>query len=125
MSNSIKYSNATYEDAQQEWKLTAPDFENGIHERRVSPDGKRFVGIYQVLYGYRIRAGYVGSSTVEIDWCCGDVHAMVVLTYQMALTCLYIGIPFNELPSYSVKKPWYKDNNFCYQLGDIMAKYDI
>ena len=48
--------------------IPAEDTED-IYQRLVSEDGKIEMGIYPVIFGYRVRAGYVGSMICQLDWC--------------------------------------------------------
>lgn len=79
-------------------------------------DGKIEMGIHRVMYGYRIRAGYVGEGWVNWDWCCGDNSFLVSLTYGVARTLLTEGVDFQEVPSHSKVKPWNKDEAFMWAL---------
>lgn len=98
------------------WKSTKDDAENQIYARKESPDGKMFIGTHPVLFGARIRAGYVGDPLVEIDWCCGDNLPLLSLTYHMLLNHMENGGTFEELPSVSMIKPWYMDLKFIESL---------
>ncbi len=43
-----------------------------LFQRLVSEDGTIEMGIHPVIFGYRVRAGYVGNMFYELDWCGGD-----------------------------------------------------
>lgn len=101
----------------KQWKPTDDDEENQIFSRRVSPCGKMFIGIYPVLFGKRIRAGYVGSDFVIIDWCCGSDQEYLKIAYSILLGYMQNGGKFSDLPGSSNIKPWYNDPEFCKEVG--------
>jgi hypothetical protein len=78
------------------------------------------VGIYPVLFGFRVRAGYRGSATYYIDWCCGDNQHTVRTYFQLLLEILEYRIEkgwkineiFSELPPCSEIKPVFNDLKF-------------
>ena len=91
------------------------DLKNELSNRYEYEDGKIEFGIYKVLFGYRIRAGFVGSSSCEIDWCCGDNNFHVSFLYNLVkeyLESFEGSNPFLELPICSKIKPYYKDEDF-------------
>jgi hypothetical protein len=104
------------------WKSTENDEKNQIFDRKCSPDGKLFMGVYSVLFGARIRAGYVGSPVVLIDWCCGEQLPIVALTYHMLLQHVEAGGTLEELPSVSTIKPWYNDGDFIAELEQTLKE---
>lgn len=97
-------------------KYTPPDKENQIYSRLETEDGKIFMGIHPVLFGARIRCGYVGDHGVILDWCCGDDNAIIALTYDVVRSFLERGGDIRKLPPVSDPKPWYKDDNFSEQV---------
>ncbi len=44
--------------------------DEGLEQRYVWQNGIE-IGKYRVLFGYRLRAGYIGRYSYELDICCG------------------------------------------------------
>lgn len=80
--------------------------------RRVSDDGKLELGIWPVLFGFRVRAGYVGRLVCEVGWCCGKEHAVLERAYNLCLHLLELGIPFSEIIPHTAIKPVFSDPGF-------------
>ena len=104
---------------------SAPDdSETGLINRLVSESGLVEIGIYRVLFGSRIRAGFVGDPVCQIDWCCGDVQHRLWSHY----VAIYLILSrrdettdcFQNIPPTSVIKPCWKDEKFEQRLTDIM-----
>lgn len=91
--------------------------------RLVSENELVEMGVYRVLYGFRVRAGFVGDAGPVLDWCGGgnwkDVERLysickaVLLQREESKSC------FRDLPPWSMVKPFYKDPNF---LETVMEK---
>jgi hypothetical protein len=91
----------------------APDNDKDmIYQRIVSEDGKIEIGIHPVMFGFRVRAGYVGNPWVHLDWCGGADHSAVEILYSMAKNILEAKGDFRDLPPCSKVKPFYKDPSF-------------
>lgn len=54
----------------------------GMVCRLVSEDGQIEIGVYPVMYGFRIRAGFNGYGCCELDWCCGAKQEAVEYVYS-------------------------------------------
>lgn len=104
--------------------IAAPSYINLV-QRVVSEDNKIEIGILPVIYGFRVRAGYVGAAGCEIDWCCGDKQAMVELGYFVCKKLLSQGFSFSEIPSCSRIKPFYKDMPFMEWLVSKLDDSDV
>lgn len=91
-------------------------------QRLISEDGKIELGVYPVMFGYRIRAGFVGSFCSEIDWCGGNDQMQVELLYSIAKNILESKGNFNELPICSKIKPFYKDDEFVEFINSMITK---
>jgi hypothetical protein len=89
----------------------APSTENFVC-RLVSEDGRIEMGIMPVLYGFRVRAGYVGDGCCPIGWCCGDSEVALMTAYSVLKLLLEKGIAFDSMPSHSNIKPYFKDEFF-------------
>lgn len=88
------------------------DNQNQLYQRIVSEDGKIEIAIHPVMFGYRVRAGYVGNTYVHIDWCGGSDHSAVEMLYSIAKNILENTGSFKGIPSHSKIKPYYKDVDF-------------
>lgn len=95
-------------------KLEPDDGTTGLSPRYVSDDGKIEVGVYPVMFGVRVRAGYVGLGVCELDWCCGTNR--VFLEGLLGALKKHIQAnpknPFEGLPTISQIKPAYNDPDF-------------
>jgi hypothetical protein len=86
-------------------------------------DGKVIMGLWPVLFGWRIRAGFKGQMYYQIDWCCGDDVTVIWATYEMMRCLLENGTDINTLRPHSNIKPWPKDNDFGNWLIDQVKQY--
>lgn len=50
--------------------------------------GRVEIGVYRVIFGYRVRAGYIGNGFCHIDYCCGDNPEWIRRVYAAVLTVL-------------------------------------
>jgi hypothetical protein len=63
--------------------IDAPNhLENQMFRRKVSEDGKYEIGIYPVMFGFRVRAGKVGDGYCHIDYCCQTDLSLIGLVYS-------------------------------------------
>lgn len=86
-----------------------------------------FMGVYPVLYGWRVRAGFHFRSYM-IDWCGGGDWSAVETLYNLCrrileqrpedLNC------FDGLPVCSRRKPFYNDIPFVIQLGTAAGTFE-
>lgn len=98
----------------------------GLHNRLVSDCGRIEIGVYRVMYGFRVRAGYVGEGSVAIDWCAGADLVMLRYLFNAAVLILSqrdggMGC-FNGIPGSSAIKPFFKDEHFMQRLIDLIPK---
>lgn len=103
-------------------KQAEDNTEAQLYQRLVSNDGTIEMGIYPVIFGYRVRAGYVDSMSFELDWCGGDDHSQVELLYSIAKNILEHKNSFNGIPTFSKIKPFYKDEEFVTQIKSLVTK---
>lgn len=72
------------------------------------------MGVYPVIFGYRIRAGFYESRKqfYELDYCCGNLQSNVELMYSMVKNILeqqeYSSNIFRCFP-YQESKPFFTD----------------
>jgi len=93
-----------------------------IYQRLVSEDGKIEMGIYPVIFGYRVRAGYVGSMICQLDWCGGDDQGQLELLYSIAKNILESKGSFIGVPDRSNIKPFYNDPEFVEFINSLTTK---
>lgn len=84
---------------------------------------KYFIGIYDVLFGKRIRGGLLFSWYCDFDVCCGDSSALLELVKELYVKKinknLESGLKFFEgLKGHSEIKPIYRDVEYM----DFLAK---
>lgn len=104
--------------------IAAPSYINLV-QRVISEDNKIEIGVLPVIYGFRVRAGYVGAGGCEIDWCCGNLQSMVELGYFVCKKLLSQGCSFSDMPSSSRIKPFYKDMPFIEWLFSKLDDSDV
>lgn len=86
------------------------------------------LGIYRVIYGYRVRVGYIGEMSYNLDFCGGANIDMINLLYNGVKTIIEgqirenKNVDFKEFP-YQRVKPFYKDMNFLKEFCDLILKY--
>lgn len=61
---------------------------NQIYARYIDKEHNVEVGIHMVIYGWRIRAGYIGSDFCNLDYCCGNNPNMVVMMLSIVKSIL-------------------------------------
>ena len=110
----------------QPWKHKVIKFipaeDSEVYQRLVSEDGKIEMGIYPVMYGYRVRAGYVGKMVCELDWCGGDDQSQLELLYSICKNILESKGNFDNIPIRSDIKPFYKDAKFVEEINSLTTK---
>jgi hypothetical protein len=98
--------------------IKSRDNEN-YYERLVSDDGSIEMGVYPVMFGYRVRAGFVGRMSCEIDWCGGAEQKQVEALYAIAKNIIERKGNFINVPIASKMKPYYNDIDFIMRLGQL------
>lgn len=103
--------------------------ETGLHRRMVSDCGKYEMGIYPVMYGFRIRAGMVGDYFCLVDYCAGNDGTMVNLLYNIMFNMIKGRAaegeyPFRNLPYQSVK-PMLSDPECLQGLVALTDEYPV
>jgi hypothetical protein len=96
--------------------------DNDLYQRLVSEDGKIEMGIYPVIFGYRVRAGYAGQMSYELDWCGGDDQTQVELLYSIMKNILEKNNSFKGVPMNSTIKPFYNDALFVDYINSLVTK---
>lgn len=105
----------------------APDSpKTGLIYRLQSFGGRVEVGVYPVIFGWRVRAGYGGSDYCELDWCCGgniisaftmrDVLLRYLRKLKSSRDC------FAGLPETSRIKPLFRDLDFLNKVAEATGE---
>jgi len=88
-----------------------------MQHQLISENGLIRIGIYRVMFGWRIRAGFSKNMhSVELDWCAGGDWTHVEYLYAIALVILGQRPEdrniFDGIPTFSAVKPFFLDRNF-------------
>lgn len=87
-----------------------------LTHRLVSQNNQIEMGVFRVLFGHRIRAGFCNSPCCEWDWCGGgnwkDVERLYSIAKAILLNREENRSCFDGLPSYSTVKPFFLDLDF-------------
>lgn len=106
--------------------LPSPDDFEESHEthRRLSENGLISLGVYQVLYGFRVRSGFEGCKWFVLDWCAGGDWDQVQRLYSIAYSILVQREEnkhaFYGLPIHSEIKPFFMDIAFTETIIEAM-----
>lgn len=106
-------------------KLSEQDsIRTGWIQRHESTCGNYEIGIYPVLFGYRIRGGRISYYSCDIDWCFAtdviqmDKYYFLLQKYVDKLVEEGKN-PFSSLPGISEVKPCFKDERFVKKLEGL------
>ena len=111
--------------------IPAPDdpYETMMTNRLVSEKGLVEMGVYRVLYGYRVKAGFVGDAGSVLDWCGGGNWKDVERLYSLCKAILERKSEskkcFKGLPPFSLVKPFYNDANFVKLVGEEAGDFSL
>lgn len=99
---------------------------NELIRRMVSESGLVEIGVYKVLFGFRIRSGFIGSSFCNIDWCGGNDWNDIEKLYRIAISILSQREEntacFEGIPEFSTVKPFYNDLGFTWKICSLAGK---
>ncbi len=102
------------------------DHNNKLFCRRVSEGGTVEIGVYRVMYGYRVRAGFIGTLSCILDWCAGGNWIEVESLYTMCLHILESRTEdqscFSGIPSHSTVKPYRNDHEFLRTVAALIPE---
>lgn len=86
------------------------------------PDSRIFVVAYcRYLFGVRVHGYWKDSDTIELDWCCGKDPDRLTAAHLMMMKIVE-KIPLWRVPSISVIKPWYEDEDFARKIDDLWSE---
>lgn len=91
----------------------ADDNENLVYRHTM---GELELGIWPVLFGMRVRAGYIGDPCALLDWCAGNDQRLLNWCFSAAKNILENQGDFNGIPRCSSKKPVNLDSVFVSEL---------
>jgi hypothetical protein len=82
---------------------------------------------YQVMFGYRLRAGYLPDmeeSGSELDICCGANELAYNMMFDMVTNIMLANVkskldPFTNIPRFSKIKPYWKDAEFLIKMNNL------
>jgi len=111
-------------------KLLPTEDTETLRKRLISKDGSIEMGIYVVMFGFRVRAGYIDSHwgecvMYELDWCGGADYVDVMVLYNICKSIISnskAGKAFNGVPRCSEVKPFYKDATFLNTVVDLAGE---
>lgn len=98
------------------------DDANYLTNRMIS--GNIEIGVHRVLFGYRVRAGYIGNGYYDIDYCCGDDPEWIRRVYSAVLTVLTSREETDAFKGFPVQntKPMINDRVCFVNLIKMMGK---
>lgn len=92
------------------------DNQGYLFHRQVSLNGLVEISVYPVMFGFRVRCGFVGEEACELDWCAGNKWDDVQRLYSIALAILSKRTEntscFENIPRISNVKPFFLDEDF-------------
>lgn len=108
----------------------APDKDGLVFRRRapIVPGRTLQIGLWPTLFGMRVRAGWEGELSYQIDWCCGADNATIALAYKLCLAVLNarLGLKadqiFAGIPLCSKIKPIPLDPEFMAYVSKLPQK---
>ena len=108
---------------------TADDPDGQLFHRLVSENNLIEMGVYRVLYGWRVRAGFIGNGSYNLDWCGGgdwkDVERLYSLCFAVlsnrseSINC------FKNLPPFSKIKPFHLDRDFVKVVSKEVGDFSL
>lgn len=89
----------------------------GLFLRMISENNLVEIGVYKVIFGFRVRGGFVDDKfSVVLDWCCGSDWSNVQRLYSILASILSKREEnrhcFKDLPPFSKIKPFFMDEEF-------------
>jgi len=88
-------------------------------------DETYFFGVYEVIFGYRVRAGELGSPYLHLDWCCGNNWPFVEAMHCVMKCVLENDVDLTNVPTVSKLKPAFNDLEFMTLLLSLVSSYKL
>ena len=100
-----------------------------MKQHEILPGDKYVVGLYRVMFGFRLRVFKIGASVFDspiLDWCLGANQTSEVVYKRFLVNLFKAGgnDVINELPRTSKLRPVYKDKSFHTHINEIAEKYE-
>ena len=88
------------------------------------------IGAYKVMFGYRIRGGYIGSYSFDFDICCGTNQYNMILVHMVYAAKIRQNIsenlnPFTGLKSICEPKPIHVNTDYMTWLLELKQELGI
>ena len=100
-----------------------------LRHRLVSENGLVEMGTYRVLFGWRVRAGFCGSSCCALDWCAGGNFTDAERLYSLCKAILEKRPEdrscFDGLPPHSEIKPFFLDPAFMEIVSREAGEFEL
>lgn len=104
--------------------VKAPDTEY-LKSRYVDLNHNIEVGIYPVLFGWRVHAGRIGSGCYELDYCCGNTQQYVNLILSLVMSILQKNDANFRIFPFQEQKPVFNDQKCFARLIELAGDFDI
>lgn len=111
--------------------MPAPDdlHHTMLFHRLVSQNGLVEFGVYRVVYGWRVRACFVGDCGATLDWCGGgnwkDVERLYSICHAILVQREESRECFDGIPPWSHIKPFYLDLEFVKKVGRLAGDFPL
>lgn len=103
--------------------VKAPDSQY-LKARYINEEHNIELGIYPVIFGWRIHAGYIGDFYYHIDYCCGDKKDMVEFLLSVVKNILEKNnYDFKVLPNQNIK-PVFNDRECFPNLIELAGTFE-
>lgn len=101
--------------------------ETGQFFRMQSENGLVTLGVFKVIYGFRVRGGFTANRfCCEFDWCAGAEWQNVERLYSIALAILSQREEnnncFDGIPEVSKIKPFFNDEEFTKKILSLAGE---
>lgn len=102
----------------------------GLTHRLSSANDVVHMGVYRVMYGWRVRAGRCSDLWgTRLDWCGGgnwkDVERLYSLLYGILSQREESEDCLDDLPECSKIKPFYNDHEFVRLVGELAGDFEL
>lgn len=111
-------------------KLLDAEGDEHMSHRLISENKIVHMFVHRVMYGYRVRAGFVADDWgVILDWCGGgdwkNVERLYSLTKAILLKRPEDRSCFKGLPTFSKVKPFHLDEEFVRIVGREAGEFEL
>lgn len=108
--------------------------DKGLICRSLSSEGLVEVGIFRVMFGFRVRAGFTAGGVTpyddcRIDWCGGDNWSAIQMLRRACIEILSQREEdrhcFDDIPSITDVKPYFYDRDFLQYVVTALPGGDL